>query len=388
MSSELELRIHDSIRDLDREMYNSLVPEDNPMLRYEFLEALESSGCVGAHTAWIPRHIVLYAGERIAATLTMYIKLDSYGEYIFDWEWARAYQSSGLAYYPKGVVAVPFTPTTGPRVLYDPVYGFEPCAKRLAGALIDLGRSMNLSSVHLLFITEEEQRTFEQYGFMSRLSHQYHWVNRDYRGFDDFLADIRSGRKKQIRKERRVLADSGVEICVFEGAEVEPEHIEALWQFYMDTNSRKWGTPYLTRGFFDSIYRGFRGHIVAVLARHEGRWIGGSFNITGGGRLFGRYWGCTEEHEFLHFECCYYRLIEYAIERGMDVFEAGAQGEHKFLRGFAAVPTHSSHFIFHAGAHRAISEFLERENAYTTRLIESYNTHSPLKYLYRPGIKE
>ncbi len=382
MKKGFQLRVHNSISGIDKEQYNAIVDPQNPFLEYEFLEALEKSGCVGERTTWDPRYIVLEERGKIVGALTAYIRLDSYGEYIFDWEWARAFESSGLSYYPKMVVAIPFTPATGVRILVHPEYSFEDCAESLVKRLIDLSIEENCSSIHFLFLTDNEKEFLETMGFMTRKTHQYHWKNKGYKTFEDFLSDMRSGRKKQIRKERKFLEDAGLQIKIVEGNDIENEHMDAIWGFYTDTHSKKWGSAYLNRNFFDLMYENFRHRIVLVMAKDGDIWAGGTFNIVKNESLFGRYWGAVCNYKNLHFECCFYKLIDYSIERGVQVFEAGAQGEHKFLRGFGAVPTYSSHYIFHSGARVAIKNYLKGEIEYTDNLIRQYNRQSPLKYLY------
>jgi len=377
-----EINVYDSISSIDRDLYNNIVDAGNPFLEYEFLDALEKSGCVGPHTAWDPRYIILHDKNKIIGAITSYIKLDSYGEYIFDWEWARAFESAGLRYYPKLVVAIPFTPATGTRILVHPDYTFQECADIMVRRLIDLSLEENCSSVHVLYLTKNEYDFLDSYEFLKRKTHQYHWENRDYKCFDDFLSDMRSGRKKQIRKERKSLEQLGLQILTLEGAEIEQEHIDAMWDFYMDTHSRKWGSPYLNREFFDLMFRNFRHRLVFIMAIDGDTWVGGTFNVVKNQRLFGRYWGTLYNYSNLHFECCFYGLIDYSIRKGVKIFEAGAQGEHKFLRGFAAVPTYSSHLILNEGANKAIGDYLIRERDYTDHLIRQYNRQSPLKYLY------
>ena len=385
MKNQFRINIFHSIKFIDKEKYNRIVDPENPFVEYEFLEALEESGCVGPHTTWHPRYIVLTDEEKIIGAITFYIKYDSYGEYIFDWEWARAYQNARLRYHPKALVAIPFTPANGTRILVDSSYSFDECAGRVVNYLIEFCSQENLSSIHFLFLTEREQLFLEKLGFLSRKTHQYHWKNRNYETFNDFLDDLRSNRKKQIRKERKSIEQSELDIKIIEKNDIQRENIDAIWKFYMDTHSRKWGSPYLNRKFFDLIFKNFRHRLVTVLAREKNNWVGGTFNIVKNNRLFGRYWGCTADYANLHFECCFYRLIDYAIENKIDIFEAGAQGEHKFFRGFAAVPTYSSHFIFHEGGRTAIEDYLIKERDYTTRLINDFNRRSPLKYLYGQG---
>ena len=382
MGRDYALSVYDSIGALDREEYNTLIDRENPFLEYEFLEAMEESGCVGPHTTWIPRYLVLRDGDAMAGAVAAYIKLDSYGEYIFDWEWARAFENARLSYYPKLVAAVPFTPATGTRISVHPEYSFEECAGILARGLAELAMREECSSAHVLFLTERECSLLERLGFLTRVTHQYHWKNRNYGSFEDFLGDLRSGRRKQIKKERRALEGTGLEIRIVEKDDIKEEHIDAVWDFYMDTHSRKWGSAYLNREFFDLMWKKYRHRLVLVIASDGERWVGGSFNIVKNNRLFGRYWGSLESYSNLHFECCFYSLIDYSINNGIDIFEAGAQGEHKFLRGFGAVPTYSSHLILNESAGRAIGKYLDRERGYTERLIEQYNLQSPLKYLH------
>ncbi len=382
MKKQFRLNIYDSIRFINKEKYNRIVDSENPFLEYEFLEALEESGCVGPHTTWHPRYILLTDEEKIIGAIAFFIKYDSYGEYIFDWEWARAYQNARLSYYPKALVAIPFTPANGARISVDSSYSFDECAELMVRYLIEYCIQENLSSIHFLFLTEREQLFLEKLGFLSRKTHQYHWKNRNYETFNDFLDDLRSNRKKQIRKERKAIEQSELEIKIIDKNDIQIDHIEAIWKFYIDTHSRKWGSPYLNREFFDLIFKDFRHRLVMVLAKEKNSWVGGTFNVVKNNRLFGRYWGCTTDYANLHFECCFYRLIDYAIENKIDIFEAGAQGEHKFLRGFAAVPTYSSHFIFHEGGRTAIEDYLIKERDYTTRLIYDFNRQSPIKYLY------
>lgn len=382
MRKHLKLNVYESITQIDKEKYNRIVDDENPFLEYEFLEGLEMSGCVGAHTTWNPRYIILSDRGKVVGAITAYIKLDSYGEYIFDWEWARAFENAGLFYYPKLVVAIPFTPTTGVRILIHPEYDYHECAELMVRRLISLSGDENCSSVHFLFLTELEGQFLENFGFQTRKTHQYHWSNRNYKTFDDFLLDIRSGRKKQIRKERKHLEQAGLRINLIEKEDITKEHINAMWGFYIDTHSRKWGSAYLNRTFFDMMFENFRHRIVLVMAHDGEYWVGGTFNIVKNNRLFGRYWGAVSNYRYLHFECCFYKLIDYSIKNKIDIFEAGAQGEHKFLRGFAAVPTYSSHMILHEGASSAIRDYLYGESKYTDQLIARYNRQSPLKHLY------
>lgn len=378
------LNLYSSISSVDRDQYNRIIDDQNPFLEYDFLHSLEQSGCVGGETTWKPYYITLRDKEadKLIGAVTFYIRFDSYGEFIFDWEWARAFYNAGMNYYPKMLVAIPFTPANGMRISVDKDYSFKTCAGIMVEYLIEICKEKNFSSIHFLFLTKKEQEFLESYGFLSRTTHQYHWKNNDYESFDDFLSDLRAGRRKQIKKERNYLYGSDIKIELFDKDNIRPEHIDAIWNFYMDTSSRKWGNPYLNKQFFDLMYERYRVRLVLVLAGNGRGWIGGTFNVVKNQSLFGRYWGCIEDYRYLHFECCYYRLIEYAISEKIQIFEAGAQGEHKFLRGFGAYPTYSSHYINNESACDAISNFIESEKIYMENVIERYNAKSPLKYLH------
>jgi len=380
---EYELDLHNSLSAINKEQYNRLVDSENPFLEYEFLESLEKSGCIGKNTTWLPYHITLKdkQEEKLIGAVNFYVRYDSYGEFIFDWEWARAFYSAGLSYYPKLLVAIPYTPANGTRILVHKDYPYEDCAGVMIEYLIEICKERGFSSIHFLFLTKSEQKLLDKYGFLSRVTHQYHWINKGYNNFEDFLADLRSGKRKQIRKERKQIRESSLEIHLIDRDEIKDSHIDAIWQFYVETSSRKWGNAYLNREFFDIVNEKFRDRLVLVLAKSGNKWVGGTFNVVKNHNLFGRYWGCIKDYPYLHFECCYYSLIEYAIARKITKFEAGAQGEHKFLRGFGAYPTYSSHFINHDDAKKAISDFLDKERLYIHKVINDYNRKSPLKYL-------
>ncbi len=374
------LHLCGSITEVEKNEYNSIQPENNPFFEFDFLFALEESGCVGPGTGWEPRHLLLKEEKNLIGAITFYIKTDSYGEYIFDWQWAQAYHDAGLSYYPKAVVGVPYTPANGQRIIVREGYDYETCARMLTEKLVKACSEENVSSIHFLFVTEREQKLLQDFGFLSRLTHQYHWHNSDYLTFDDFLLGLRSGKRKQIRKERRRLEDQDLKIEIFEKERILPEHIDHIWDFYLNTNSRKWGNSYLNKKFFDLVFERFREKTVLIIAKAtDGSPIGGTINFRKGDKLYGRYWGCVTDVPYLHFECCYYKPIEFCVANGINVFEAGAQGEHKFLRGFTAVPVYSSHLFFNPGAHNSIGNFLKEERPYTNALISEYNRHSPLK---------
>lgn len=384
----IELVERVSLADVSAADWNALVSPDFPFTDYEFLRALEEAGCVGENTAWRPRHLLAYRDGVLAGAAPYYHKLDSYGEYVFDHEWAAAYQRAGLAYYPKGLSAAPFTPANGDRLLAradDPEAGAIRAA--LAEGLKARAASDGLSSVHCLFHSQADRAALEAADYLPRLSLQYHWENRGYASFEEFLADLRSQKRKQIKKERRAAAEHGLRIELLTGDAIQPAHMEAMYAFYMDTGSRKWGRPYLNRAWFHQIHARFRNRIVLLLALDGDRPVAGTLNFRKGRRLYGRYWGAAADYSCLHFELCYYRLIEYAIQEGIELFEAGAQGEHKFLRGFAARPCYSSHWIADPAGRMAIQRFLDSERAYMQQAIADYNEQSPLKPLRAGGVE-
>jgi hypothetical protein len=377
----LVVRVRDSLEEVSLDQWNTCVQVDEPFQEFEFLRALESSGSVGEGTGWLTSYVTLERDGELVGALPLYIKLDSYGEYIFDWAWADAYRRANVAYYPKAVTAVPFTPVTGRRILVAPSMPYEPAADLLVNAALELAKKAQLSGVHFLFSTEEEMQLLARRGFLPRLTYQFHWMNRGYESFADFAGELRSSKRKNILKERRRVAEANVEVQVVEGDDITTEHLRMLWRFYMDTTGRKWGYAYLTEEFFERLSVDYRNRLVLVLASRDGEVVAGTLNVRKGTNLYGRYWGCSAEVPGLHFECCYYRLIDYAIENGIEVFEAGAQGEHKFLRGFVTRPTYSAHWLAHEGGREAISRFLGEERGHTLETIEHYNGLSPLKYL-------
>jgi len=350
----------------------------DPFTTHRFLAALESSGSVGPGTGWAPRHLVARQGGIAIAVMPLYAKGHSQGEYIFDHNWAHAWERAGGRYYPKLQSAVPFTPATGRRLLTRP--GFEETGRRalIEGALT-LATRTGVSGLHVTFCTEAERRWGEAAGLMGRSSQQFHWQNRGYGDFDAFLADLASRKRKAIRRERAQAQAFGGEIVALTGAAIEPAHWQAFWRFYQDTGARKWGSPYLTRAFFDAAQASLRDDILLVLARRDRRWVAGALNFIGRDTLFGRYWGCTEDHPFLHFELCYYQAIEAAIARGLSRVEAGAQGEHKLARGYLPVATHSLHWIADEGFARAVAQYLRAEAAAVGEEIEVLTAYGPFR---------
>ena len=353
----------------------------NPFLAHAFLKALEVSGCVGdKRTGWLPHHIVLNDGHGgIAGCVPCYVKLNSAGEYVFDYGWAEAYQRAGGAYYPKLQVAVPFTPVPGRRLLVRPGPDAERRQKLLAAAAVEVARRLGASSLHLTFLTEEEWRALGAQGFLQRTDQQFHWRNEGYAKFDDFLARLSSRKRKTVRKERAEALGRGVTIERITGADLREEHWDAFFAFYQDTGSRKWGHPYLNRRFFSLLGETMADRCLLVMAKRDNRYIAGALNLIGGDCLYGRYWGAIEHHPCLHFEVCYYQAIDYAIEHGLARVEAGAQGEHKLARGYMPVTTYSAHWIANAAFRTAIADYLDSEREHVAETVEALAEFGPYR---------
>lgn len=335
-------------------------------MRYEFLRALEVTGCIGLKKSWAPHYVVGENGGELAGALPAFVRGDSYGEYIFDWAWANAYAEAGIEYYPKLTIAAPFTPATGRRILTGEKFDRHNAAK-LVAALESEAKDLGVSGIHFLCLTRSEQRLLSQLGYLPRLTHQYHWLNHGFTRFDDYLDTLRAHRRKEIKRERRKCTELGLQIETLVGSAIREEHIRAMYAFYIQTYSRKWGSPYLNLDAFLMLYATMADQLVLVMARESNTYVAGAIAFRNANRLFGRYWGASAHYPYLHFELCLYRLIDFAIENKIMLFEAGAQGEHKFQRGFAAMPVYSSHRLFHAHGHAAIADFLRRERRTTVR---------------------
>lgn len=335
----------------------------NPFVRFDFLDALEAADCATERAGWGPQHLVAEdADGRVAAVMPLYLKSHSQGEYVFDHAWADAYERAGGRYYPKLLSAAPFTPAAGPRLLVRPGVDVGEARALLLGGALSLCERYGASSLHVNFPTAEEWRWMGAHGMSLREGQQYHWENRGYGDFGDFLGALSSGRRKTIRRERRE-AQTDVEIHRLTGAELTEAHWDAFFEFYMDTGSRKWGRPYLTRRFFSLLGERMADRVLLILARRHGRWIAGALNLIGGDCLYGRHWGCVEAVPFLHFELCYYQAIEWAIERGLARVEAGAQGPHKIARGYLPRPVFSAHYIADPALREPVQRFLKQERA-------------------------
>ena len=386
MSSEITIRAHGdldgiSARDWDAcacpEAEDGARPND-PFTTYRFLSALEASGSVGPGTGWQAQYLTAEQGGRIIACAPLYAKSHSQGEYIFDHGWGEAYARAGGRYYPKLQMAVPFTPVTGRRFLTRP--GFEDIGRAaLIQGAVQIGEQNGLSSLHATFCTGAEAEAGAQMGLMRRTGQQFHWVDDGYGSFDGFLAALSARKRKNIRKERRVAQDFGGRIVQLSGDDIKPHYWDAVWQFYQDTGARKWGTPYLTRRFFDIAHETLRDDILLIFAMDGDMPVAGAVNFIGASALYGRYWGCTVDQPCLHFELCYYQAIDYALGHGLFRVEAGAQGEHKLARGYLPVATHSLHWIRDPGFADAVAQYLRAEGAAVEEDIEVLTSYGPFR---------
>ena len=352
-------------------------PRD-PFTTYRFLAALEASGSVGRRTGWQPQPLLARLDGTVIGAAPLYVKGHSQGEYVFDHSWAQAWERAGGDYYPKLQIAAPFTPATGRRFLTVPDHHDTAFQALVAGAM-QLTERNGLSSLHATFCTATEREAGEALGLLGRSSQQYHWVNDGYADFDGFLATLSSRKRKNVRKERQQAQGFGGTIVALTGDAIEPRHWDAFWRFYQDTGARKWGSPYLTRAFFDRAQETLRDDMLLVLAERDGRHVAGALNFIGRDTLYGRYWGCTEHHPALHFELCYYQAIDYAIDHGLARVEAGAQGEHKLARGYLPVTCNSLHHIPDAGFRRAVAQFLEAETRAVAEEIELLTDYGPFR---------
>jgi hypothetical protein len=351
----------------------------NPFLSHAFLSALEDSGAVSPKAGWLPQHLVLQdEAERTLGCVPMYAKSHSYGEYVFDHGWADAYERAGGRYYPKLQIAVPFTPVTGPRLLVRPGAPAEAADALIAG-IERVAERHGIVTAHATFPTRSEWELLGAAGWLQRTGQQYHWENRGYGSFDDFLADLNARKRKAIRKERREVRDSGVAVRVLTGGELEPAHWDHFHRFYIETSRGKWGVPYLNREFFHLLGERMADRVALVMAERDGRPIAGALNLIGDDTLFGRNWGCDEDVPYLHFEACYYRAIDFAIARGLARVEAGAQGEHKIQRGYLPTKTYSAHLIRDSGLRDAVADFLARESRMVDWQVEALGEAAPFR---------
>ncbi|MEO1950178.1 GNAT family N-acetyltransferase [Thioclava sp.] len=385
MDQSVEITLYSDISEISEEDWNACAcPEIgdgerafDPFTTHRFLAALEASGSVGPGTGWDARHLVARMGDRVIGVAPLYVKSHSQGEYVFDHGWADAFERAGGRYYPKLQCAVPFTPVAGRRLLVLP--GLEEAGGRaLLAGMAQIAEGAGVSSVHMTFCTEDEAELAAEAGWLPRIGQQFHWFNEGYESFDQFLGELSSRKRKALRKERQRAQAFGGEIVQLTGDDIRPEHWDAFWQFYQDTGARKWGRPYLSRAFFGLLHE-MREDVLLVLAMNGDRPIAGALNLIGRDALFGRYWGCIEDHPFLHFELCYHQAVDYAIAHKLSRVEAGAQGEHKLARGYLPVATHSAHWIGHEGLRGAVAEYLEAERAAVDEDIEILTEMGPFR---------
>lgn len=381
----MRIRVVDTLQEIDAAAWNAAAQaaaraqnadDDNPFVRHEFLLALEQSGSASARSGWTPCHLIAENDQgAFLGGVACWLKSHSQGEYVFDHGWAEAYARAGGEYYPKLQVSVPFTPATGPRLLA----GDAQVRAALRQGLRALRGEADASSIHATFLPEEEAQEWAHDGFLHRTDQQFHFINEGYADFDAFLAALSSSKRKTIRRERRDALVNGITIETLTGSAISEAHWDAFFEFYMDTGSRKWGRPYLNRRFFSLIGASMADRIALVMAKRDGRYIAGAINFIGARTLYGRNWGAIEQHPFLHFEVCYYQAIDFALSRGLAVVEAGAQGEHKLLRGYRPVTTHSVHELADPALKRAVEDYLKRERAYVAALHDEYEEHMPFR---------
>ena len=360
----------------------------NPFVSHAFLSALEESGCVARKTGWLPLHVAVEREGRLLGVTPCYLKSHSQGEYVFDHGWADAYERAGGSYYPKLQVSVPFTPVTGPRFLIAPGADVAEATAGLVAGLRALRGETKASSIHVTFMQEAECARAGAAGFLQRTDQQFHWENRDYAGFDDFLNALASRKRKNIRKERRDALAAGITIEHLTGSDLTEAVWDAFFAFYTDTSSRKWGRPYLNRRFFSILSERMADRVLLVMARRGAAYIAGAINLIGDTALYGRNWGCIEDHPFLHFEVCYYQAIDFALRRGLKRVEAGAQGEHKLARGYRPVLMHSAHDIADPGLRRAVADYLQRERAHVAEAVDVLDTMTPFRREGDPHVSD
>ena len=374
------LRLGDGVAGVDARAWDACAGAGNPTLSYDFLAALEESGCVGKRTGWRPCPLLLEAADRtLLGAAPLYLKSHSQGEYVFDHGWAEAFERAGGRYYPKLLAAVPFTPVPGPRLLVRPGPKAEGHRRALAAGLVAAARQLGVSSLHVNFAEPGDAAQLAAAGLMQRVGTQYHWQNAGYGTFEDFLGALSSRKRKMIRKEREAARRGGLTLKRLVGADIKKHHWQKFFGFYIDTGNRKWGRPYLTRAFFEEIGARMADRILLVMAEHDGHPVAGALNLIGRDALYGRNWGSDGAFRFLHFEACYYQAIDFAIENRIGRVEAGAQGEHKIARGYLPVETRSLHFIADPRFAAAVSDFLKRESSMVEGERAALADYAPFK---------
>ncbi len=384
MSEEngLVAKIINSLNDVSKAAWDACAGDSNPFLSYDFLQSLETSGCVQAETGWQPQHIILFHSDNeddLLAVMPLYLKSHSQGEYVFDHGWADAYERAGGRYYPKFQSSIPFTPATASKLLIKNNSDAQHMSEALISTAVQFTRNAEISSLHLTFVPEHEVEAYKKMGLLVRNDQQFHWFNKDYKTFDDFLNALSSRKRKQIKKERRGALESGIKIHHFTGDALCEEHWDAFFDFYVDTGNRKWGQPYLNRQFFSEISSKMADKIILMMCERGGVYIAGALNFLGEDTIYGRHWGCIEDHPFLHFETCYYQAIEYAIAHNLKCVEAGAQGPHKIARGYKPTKTYSAHYLRDEGFHKAVDNFLQMETREVDAHIDYLGERTPFK---------
>ena len=365
-----------SLTEISAEKWNACCDNRNPFMRWEFLMNLEITQCVGPSTGWDHWYGLVYQNTELVAIWPMYLKSHSYGEYVFDSQWAHFSHQLGHAYFPKLVVSIPFTPATCSRIGLAEGIALSDVIEHIKHQLLEMADTLNASSIHILYLTDNEKDSFENVQFSVRKGFQYYWRNEGYATFDEFLAKLTVNRRKSIRKH---LNQSSLVIERIEGDAITDHHMDFLWQCYQDTTSRKWGEAYLTEAWFQSIHHHLSSHMVLFLAKDEGYYTAGSLNFSAGDQLYGRYWGALNDIKYLHFECCYYQLIDHAIHHRYQRIDAGVQGEHKFIRGFQPTPTYSCHWIKQPVLRDVVNQFIALETKEIDRLIQEYRKVAPFK---------
>lgn len=385
MADEVTIRVVRSFKEIASAEWGELTgasrsaPGYNPFTSFAFLSSVEESGSATAETGWMGHHLLLEEEGRLIGAIPCYLKSHSQGEYVFDHGWADAFHRAGGSYYPKLQASIPFTPATGPRLLVRQGEDVGRVQSLLAQGLEQVCRELGTSSAHVTFLPQGELPALTEAGFLQRTDQQFHFINRGYADHEAFLAELSSSKRKNLRKERRIALENGISIDWLTGSDLTEEIWDQFFRFYIDTGSRKWGRPYLTRQFYSLVGERMPDDILLVMAKRDGRYVAGAINFIGSDALYGRHWGCAEDHPFLHFEVCYHQAIDFALHRGLARVEAGAQGEHKLARGYEPVTTHSAHFIAHPGLRRAVADYLEHEQREVAQIGEYLGEHTPFR---------
>ena len=376
-----------SINDIDSSDWNQCAnPEQmeyNPFLDHRFIKALEDSGSANSNTGWQPFHTIMRDKGRVVGVVPAYLKSHSQGEYVFDGAWADAWYRAGGEYYPKLQISIPFTPATGRRLLVatplDSTQSIQEVEAQLLSATLQIAQKIQVSSLHITFMPKNQWENAGKLGLLKRVDTQFHWTNANYDSFEDFLRALSSKKRKNIRRERRGALENNIEIEWITGSDLTESHWDAFYQFYVDTGNRKWGTPYLTRAFFSMLSETMPDETLLIMCKREGKYIAGAINFIGSNTLFGRNWGCIEDHRFLHFETCYYQAIDFAIQHGINRVEAGAQGGHKIARGYMPQQTYSAHWIINSEFRDAIKNYLNSEESFVQQDIDWIEKHTPFR---------